>query len=140
AADVMNRPLISVAEGTPITEIVSILEARRIRQVPVLRGRALVGMVSRSDLVVALAATARRSAAKKAAGDKAIREQLLNELARQPWWQRYSSTVTVSAGVVHYWGLLDSEDEKRAARVAAENVPGVRQVVDHRWHYNRLSS
>jgi osmotically-inducible protein OsmY len=78
--------------------------------------------------------------AKKAAGDKTIREQLLDELSGQPWWQRYSSTVTVSQGVVHYWGLLDSEDERRAARVAAENVPGVRRVVDHRQHYNNLST
>lgn len=140
AADIMSRPVISVTEATPIPEIVSLFEAHRIRRVPVLRGRELVGMVSRADLVLALAARARHSVAKRAAGDKVIREQLLEELARQPWWQRYSSTVTVSAGVVHYWGLLDSEDEKRAARMAAENIAGVRNVVDHRQHYNRLSS
>ena len=53
-----------------------------------------------------------------------------DELERQPWWQRYSSVATVSEGVVHYWGLLDSEDEREAARVAAENIPGVRNVVE----------
>ncbi len=140
AADIMTRPVVSVVENTPIAEIVSLFEARRIRRVPVLRQRQLVGVVSRADLVLALARTARRSVAKKAAGDKTIREQLLDELSGQPWWQRYSSTVTVSQGVVHYWGLLDSEDERRAARVAAENVPGVRRVVDHRQHYNNLST
>ncbi len=140
AADIMSRPVIAVAETTPIAEIVSLLESRRIRRLPVLSSGKLVGIVSRADLVVALAAKARRSAARKAAGDKVIREQLLEELARQSWWQRYSSTVTVSGGVVHYWGVLDSEDEKRAARVAAENIPGVRNVVDHRQHYDRLSS
>jgi len=140
AADIMSRPVVSVVETTPISDIVTLFESRRIRRVPVLRQRQLVGVVSRADLVLALARTARRSVAQKAAGDKTIREQLLDELAGQPWWQRYSSTVTVSQGVVHYWGLLDSEDERKAARVAAENVPGVRRVVDHRQHYNSLST
>ena len=75
-----------------------------------------------------------------AADDKAIRERLLDELEHQPWWQRYSSMLTVSGGVVHYWGVLDSEDEKRAARVAAENIPGVRKVVDHRQYFNSMNS
>lgn len=140
AADIMSRPVVSVVETTPIADIVTLFESRRIRRVPVLRQRQLVGVVSRADLVLALARTARRSVAQKAAGDKTIREQLLDELSGQPWWQRYSSTVTVSQGVVHYWGLLDSEDERKAARVAAENVPGVRRVVDHRQHYNSLST
>lgn len=43
-------------------------------------------------------------------------------------------------GVVHYWGMLESEDERRAARVAAENVPGVRKVEDHRLRLADLPS
>lgn len=35
-------------------------------------------------------------------------------------------------GVVHFSGLLGSPDDARAARVAAENVPDVRGVEDHR--------
>ena len=58
----------------------------------------------------------------------------------QPWWQRYSSVATVSEGVVPYWGLLDSEDERDAARVAAENIPSVRNVIDHRKYFNSMES
>lgn len=138
--DIMTQPVICVDEDTPVVEIVSLFEAHRIRRVPVTRDEQLVGLVSRADLVLALAAKARRSIAQAAAGDKAIREQLVDELEHQPWWQRYSSMLTVTEGVVHYWGMLDSEDEKRAARVAAENIPGVRNVVDHRQYLNSMNS
>ena len=37
-------------------------------------------------------------------------------------------------------GLLESEDETQAARVAAENVPGVRKVEDHRMLLAELPS
>jgi osmotically-inducible protein OsmY len=40
--------------------------------------------------------------------------------------------VIVTDGVVHYFGIFDAEDQRRAARVAAESVPGVRRVEDHR--------
>jgi CBS domain-containing protein len=140
AADIMTRPVISVTEDTPIADVVSLLESHRIRRVPVLRDRQLAGIVSRANLVQTLALTARRAVAQRAAGDKEIREQLLAELAGQTWWQRYSSTLTVSGGVVHFWGLRESEDEKTAARVAAENIPGVRNVVDHRERYDSLST
>ena len=96
-------------------------------------------MVSRADLVSALLRT-ERSVTQKPDGDEAIQKQLLDELARQSWWQRYSSMATVSEGVVHYWGLLDSEEERQAARVAAENIPGVRDVVDHRKYFNSMTS
>jgi len=139
-ADIMTQPVISIAEDTPVAEIVSLFEAHKIRRVPVTRDGKLVGLVSRADLVQALAAKARRTMAQAAADDKAIREQLLAELEHQPWWQRYSSMLTVSDGVVHYWGVLDTEDEKRAARVAAENIPGVRKVVDHRQYFSSMNS
>jgi CBS domain-containing protein len=139
AADIMSRPVVSVDETTPIADIVSLFEKNRIRRVPVIRGRRLIGMVSRADLVSALLKT-ERSVTQKPAGDEAIQKRLLDELDRQPWWQRYSSLATVSEGVVHYWGLLDSEDERQAARVAAENIPGVRDVVDHRKYFNSMSS
>jgi CBS domain-containing protein len=140
AEDIMTRPVISVMADTPIEEIVSLFETRRIRRVPVLRDGKLIGIVSRADLVQVLAARARREAARREASDDTIRQCLLTELARQPWWQRSASNVVVANGIVHYWGLLESEEERKAARVAAENVPGVRQVKDHRLRYNSLPS
>jgi osmotically-inducible protein OsmY len=37
----------------------------------------------------------------------------------------------VAGGVVHLWGAAQSEDERRAARIAAERTPGVKRVVDN---------
>jgi osmotically-inducible protein OsmY len=37
----------------------------------------------------------------------------------------------VTGGVVHLWGLVDSADQRRALRVAAERIEGVRGVQDH---------
>lgn len=140
AKDIMTRDVVSVVENTPITEIASLFETRRIKRVPVLRRKKLVGIVSRANLVQALAVTAKSVGAHRLQTDDAIRSRLLSELAHQSWWRRSPSNVIVTDGVVHYWGLLGSEGERQAARVAAENVPGVRKVEDHRMHFAHLPS
>ncbi len=37
----------------------------------------------------------------------------------------------VRNGVVHIWGMMDSEEERNAVEVMAENVPGVTAVENH---------
>jgi len=140
ARDIMTRDLVTVDEGTPIAEIATLLEARRIKRVPVLRGERLVGIVSRANLIQALAVKPRAARPARQKTDDGIRRQLVAELEREPWWQRSSSNVIVTDGIVHYWGLIDSDDERDAARVAAENVPGVKGVEDHRARHADLPS
>jgi len=94
----------------------------------------LVGIVTRANLVQALAVGRKGPKVQRALGDDAIRTRLLRELGTQAWW-RADSNVIVSDGVVHYWGACEDDTEKQAARVAAENVPGVRRVDDHRVRY-----
>jgi CBS-domain-containing membrane protein len=132
ARDVMTREVVSVTADTSAADIADLLESRGIKRVPVLRGGRLVGIVSRANLIQTLAVDKRSRKAVRGSDDSTIRERLLAELEQQPWW-RGSSTLIVTNGVVHYWGLIDSEDERQAARVAAENVPGVRKVKDHRF-------
>jgi CBS domain-containing protein len=131
ARDIMTVQVTCVAPDTPIAEIASLLEKRGVRRVPVLEGGRLVGIVSRSNLVQALAAKGRVMDA-GSTSDGAIRERLLEELRGQPWWVSTGSSVLVTDGVVHYFGTVDSDQQRHAARVAAENVPGVRGVSDHR--------
>jgi CBS domain-containing protein len=140
ARDIMSRDVITVGEDTPIAEIATVLEAHRIRRVPVLRDGRLVGIVSRADLVQALANRPRPARPSSAIRDDSIRRELLAELERQPWWRSSASSVAVIDGVVHYWGLLDYGDQPAAAHVAAENVPGVRKVEDHRMRIADLPS
>jgi CBS domain-containing protein len=138
ARDIMTRDVITVDEDTPIAEIATVLETRRIKRVPVLRGERLVGIVSRANLIQALAVKTRAAKQPRLKIDDGIRRRLLAELERQPWWQRSWSNVIVTDGIVHYWGVIDSDGERDAARVAAENVPGVRGIEDHRPRYSEL--
>lgn len=131
AQDIMTREVATVTPDTPVAEIATLLETRGIKRVPVLDDGKLTGIVSRSNLVQALAVT-RPSDAARPGDDQAIRASLLAELERQPWWPRVLSNVVVTDGVVHFWGLFDSEDEREASQVAARNVPGVRGIEDHR--------
>ena len=131
ARDIMTGNVVSVVEETSIAAIASLFETWKIKRLPVLRGRELVGIVSRADLVQLLAVKAQSCDARCQKTDHQIRDQLLSELGNQSWWRPNSSNVFVTDGVVHYWGVLRSDDERQAARVAAENVPGVCKVEDH---------
>lgn len=130
--DIMSAPVISVGAETSVAEIAELFEKHGIKRVPVVEGERVIGIVSRSDLLRALAAKGRMAREQRSTSDEAIRDSVLGELEAQPWWHPGQSSVQVEHGVVHFFGLLDSPDEVRAARVAAENVPGVRGVEDHR--------
>jgi CBS domain-containing protein len=130
--DVMTRDVITVAEETPLADVAAVLEANRIKRVPVVRDGRLVGIVSRANLIRALAAAKARPLAPAAPDDGAIRARVLETLRSEPWSDIGYADVTVTDGRVEFWGLYDSEEARQAARVAAENVPGVRQVEDHR--------
>jgi CBS domain-containing protein len=130
--DIMTRDVATVGEDTELAEIATLLETKRIKRVPVLRDGRIVGIVSRANLVRALAA-ATTEAPMPDADDRAIRARLLTELEKQPWATKlWAQDVIVNNGVVHLWfGSDEPEERRQAARVAAENVPGVRSVDEH---------
>ncbi len=130
--DVMATQVITVEENTLAADIAVLFDKHKIKQAPVVKAGALVGIVSRADFVRALVARAQRGHDSHPKSDAAIRRALLDELASQPWWNGERSNVTVSGGVVHFSGQVNSLDEKPPARVAAENIPGVRAVQDMR--------
>jgi CBS domain-containing protein len=140
ATDLMTRQVISVTEDTSVQMIASIFAARAVRRIVVLREQQLVGIVTRTDLVHALALKSADKPLPRTQSDESIRVRLLAELESQPWWRPSQSAVSVVAGVVQYRGLIESEDERSAARVAAENVPGVRRVEDTRTVWTNWQS
>lgn len=129
--DVMTRTVVTVTEETPLGEIATLLEKNRIKRVPVLRDGRPVGIVSRADLIQALAAPA-AAPDSCALDDGAILTEVLKVLRSQPWASVFPDNVTVTDGLVEFWGVLGSEAAREATRVAAETVPGVRAVKDHR--------
>jgi len=129
--DVMTRDVISASDTTPVADIAIALETNLIKRVPVLRDGKLVGIVSRANLVRALATSGDQPSSDTEIDDLSIRDKLLAELKAQRWAEVSPANVTVKDGVVHLWSSYLSEQEKRALIVAAENTPGVRRVEDH---------
>ncbi len=129
-ADVMTRNVISVAETTELADIATLLEEKRIKRVPVLRDGSLVGIVSRANLVRALAAAPRGAAG--ADDDRGIRARLIAELSGKEWTHVWAADIVVRDKVVHLWFSDDQpEEERQAVRIAAENIGGVRGVEEH---------
>jgi CBS domain-containing protein len=128
--DVMTAEPVTVTEETPIEEVVQIMEKHRIKRLPVVRGDDLVGIVSRANMLHALAGVA-RDIKPSATSDQAIREALLAELARQTWAPAALINVIVKDGIVELWGTITDERQRQAVVVAAENVPAVKAVRDH---------
>jgi CBS-domain-containing membrane protein len=127
--DIMTREVVSVGELATLAEIAELMETKRIKRVPVVHDGKIAGIVSRADLLQVLASGGAATANED--GDRLIRERLFAELRKQEWANSAASNVVVSDGVVHFWGTVGSEEERRALRVVAENIPGVRGIEDH---------
>jgi CBS domain-containing protein len=131
--DVMSTDVISVQETTLLSEIANVLETRRIKRVPVVRDGMLVGVVSRANLVQALASQPERPVLASVVSDTEILSQLLNEMKGHNW-AFPERNIVVTDGVVHLWGYRPDE-QVQAMRVAAEGVSGVKGVRDHTEPY-----
>src|SRR5829696_1600140 len=129
ARNVMTASVVSVEETATLAEIARLVERHRIKRVPVLRDGKLIGIVTRGNLLQGLATL--KAEPPRSVDDATIREQLVTELKDQPWAHLYTDDIVVENSVVHLHGTVRTEDERRALRIAAENVPGVQSVEDH---------
>lgn len=130
ARDVMTRDVVTVDEETPIAEIARILEGKSIKRVPVLRDRRLVGIVSRSDVLRALGAIEPRYDTPPSANDRQIRASILDLIKHRTTTSLQAVSVIVVNGAVYLWGTAETQSDKDAIRIAAENVVGGAQVHD----------
>jgi CBS-domain-containing membrane protein len=127
--EVMSENVITATEDTSLADIAALLERNRIKRVPILRDGELVGIVSRSNLVQALASNGVASTASLDT-NRVIREELLSRLEQPRWTDFGSRNIIVSDGKVHLWGLVGSPAERTALIALAEDVPGVTEVID----------
>lgn len=123
ASDIMTRDVVSVTEDMTAAEVARILETARIKRAPVLRDGRLVGIVSRANLLQALA-SAPPPEADTGAEDRVLRERILQQLADVPGIQVSLVNVIVRNGLASIWGTVDSEFEREAVRLAVESVVG----------------
>src|SRR5215213_8954581 len=82
AAEIMTRDVITVTADTPIAEVANLLETRGIKRVPVVQAGKLVGIVSRANLLQALASRLQPVATSLRADDRRIHDALHTEIKR----------------------------------------------------------
>lgn len=128
--DVMTRDVVVARADTPLHEIATLLEHNRIKRVPIVQDGKLVGLVSRANLVQAVASW-RGDSPPTVLGDVALRNAVMANLEKQPWAHVALINVTAHAGQIDLWGIVDSEAQRAAIRVAVEVIPGVSAVNDN---------
>jgi CBS domain-containing protein len=128
--DLMTREVVSAEPDMPVADIATLLERHRIKRVPIVKDGRITGIVSRANLIQALA-TYRHQAGEKRVADAELRERVMSRLKSEPWVRPSLVNVTVTDGTVDLWGIVDSAMEKRALRVAVEIVPGVKIINDN---------
>ena len=125
-AEVMTRSVISIAPDMPIESAAVILDERRIRRLPVIADGRLVGIVSRGDLVKALAAATPAEPGSRS--DAQLVEEMRARLARERWVASRGIVVQAQDGVLTLLGLVESEAEKAAFETMARAIEGVQRV------------
>ena len=115
ASEAMTRDVVALPEDADVADAGRLMLERRIKSIPVVRRRRVIGMVARRDLLEVPART-----------DEAITRDLETLLAAQlgaPSPYR----VTVRDGVVDLTGPPDPVD-RQLATLLARGVPGVLEV------------
>jgi CBS domain-containing protein len=129
--EVMTLDPVTASEDATLGEIATLLEHHRIKRLPIVRDGKLVGIVSRSNLIQALASASAQSPIDAGEEtDRSIRLDLLDRLSHQKWTDFGEINVIVKGGIVHLWGLVYSPSERKALLALAEDVPGVVSVSD----------
>lgn len=127
--DLMTSEVFTVDADTDLAEVVEIMQAKRVRRLPVTRDGRLIGIVSRADLLRAIAAKL-AAHPETISSDADIEKVLRDELAKADWTASSNVAVTVAAGVVTFSGFVYDERTRQALVVAAQNTDGVKTVID----------
>jgi len=127
ARDVMTADVVAVDPDTLASAVAHLMEERGIRRVLVTQEGRLKGIVSRADLLRALVAPPQEAGE---LSDERIRRAVLATMKKEPWADTFYTMVDVHDGTVEFHGFSRSAAVQRGLRVLAENVPGVKGVVD----------
>src|SRR5689334_10031569 len=122
-SDVMTKSPLTITEDAALAEIVELMERNNVKRLPVVRDGKVVGIVSRANLLQAVASLA-REVPDPTADDDHIRDRIITAMEKNDWCP-FGLGVIVKDGIVHLSGVITEERAREAAIVAAENVEGV---------------
>jgi CBS domain-containing protein len=126
--DIMTVDPKTIREDATLEVVVDMMERHHVKRLPVTRGGRIVGIISRANLMHALASIA-RDIAPLSGGDSVIRENILAAITKLDWAPNIN--VIVKNGVAELRGVITDDRERQGLIVATENVPGVKHVHDH---------
>ncbi|RBP16872.1 CBS domain protein [Roseiarcus fermentans] len=126
--EIMTRRLVCVSEDAELGAAVDLMLRHGVKRLPVLRGEAVIGILSRTDLMKALVKALPASQERRS--DTEIKAAIEAELDRLGWAPRRSVRVEARDGVVTFGGAITDERLREGLRVIAENTPGVTKVHD----------
>jgi CBS domain-containing protein len=132
-AEVMTRQVATASEDTPIAALAELMKARNIKRLPILKNGAVVGIVSRVDVLRGLISLSRGDGESRPTfhRDEELRREVYAACQGRSWSLAKQMDVVVNGGVAHLWGVAPTDLVRKAYRAAAENVPGVKTVEVH---------
>jgi CBS domain-containing protein len=128
--DVMTGNPAAAREGMSLDEVVHLMETRGVKRLPVVRRGKVIGIVSRANLMRALASI-HRAPPRASERDATIRNRILSSIAKQSWSTGAVFDVIVRNGIADMWGTIADVKQREAFKVLVENTPGVKRAEDH---------
>lgn len=130
ASQIMSRHVVSVSDETELRDVVNMFDRHRFKRIPVIRDGKLVGMITRGDVVRALN---RQSPAVSGGqvSDADLQQTLLKKIRDTKWLFDSFLNLAVKDGVVELWGMVGSDDQRKALTVIIEETPGVKRISDN---------
>lgn len=129
--DVMTSKVVTADPDSSLAEIAGLLERNGIKRVPIVKDGKVVGIVSRANLLQAVASVRRDIPTTTTTNDSTIRDNVMARLKAQSWTGTWPINIIVHDGTVELWGLVGSEAEKTGVRLIAEQTEGVCAVNDN---------
>lgn len=135
--DVMTRRVVMADADAPLGEVAELMLKHGIKRVPIIERGAVVGIVSRIDLLQGLlsqqkpASPTAISPADKPPTDETLCQRVEEAFRQQSWAAAWQIDIVVQHGVAHLWGVVPDEQLRRAFQVAAEQVPAIAAVDNH---------
>ena len=118
AGEAMTAPAITVSRHRPVSEAARLMTEHRVNRLPVVKGDALVGIVTRADLVRAFTRP-----------DADIAQEIRRDVVRRALWLDPASVqIAVERGAVTLSGELDGRSDAVVLERLVARVPGVVSV------------
>jgi CBS domain-containing protein len=136
--EVMTEKVLTVDENMPLAEVAKLMSTQKVKRLPVTRGKSVVGVVSRVDLLKALmsrrpaaAAFPARAESPPLSNAEFLHSAVTAAVNGHSWSVARRSDIVVNDGVAHLWGVVPSTEILEAYRLAAANVLGIKSVEVH---------